>query len=1529
MDSTAARHKSDESDQITMKKILFWIISAVLTVSVSLPAAASAPMAMKAGSQQSQFRSLATPAAPVNKRFVAPQMRQANSVGALLQKAASGPMTMRPENGMRMRTLSESAELPNLVGSVIYNDKTGADQAPVGMYKVRNGYTELLFGGPSANGGGIFIDGLYYATNYYSFFGYVFVTVEVYDYFDGTLKTSFEGNIPNIALGGLVEDPTTGTIYGITYNDQGNGMQLATLVYTENSVTTTAIAPLDGNWNSIVCDAQGQLYGISYTGVTEGESFVVTSSTLNKIDKATGAVTPIGETGMLPQYLSSAVIDHNTGKMYWNVCASDESGIMAEVNLTTGQATKLFDLADNDEIMALFIAKPEAEDNAPAAVSELAADFPNGSLSGTVSFKAPTTFFNGQAATGDLTYEILVNGEAVTGTTSFGATVSTPVTVASAGEYTISATVSNAVGKSPKEKISLFIGTGIPSTPVPTLVYENNNMVLTWEPVTETVDGGYIDPAAVTYTVTRADGSVAVENTSATTFSEAISVPEALTTYNYTVVAHNAGVDSGAGKSNSVVLGHVVPPYSNDFTEDGSLDGFNFIDGNNDKKIWSWSNGEVRISYNQTLAMDDWLISPPLMLEAGKAYYVSFTSHSYSDRFPERIEAKFGTAPTAEAMTSVLVEPTDVACDDENQVQFGAYMIAETSGLYYVGIHGISDADAFYLYVDNFEIGAATATTAPNVVTDIVITPDPNGDLKAHVAFKAPAVDFSGNGLNELTKVDVSRDGSVVKTFSSPAVGASLEFDDVMDVSGNVTYTFQAYNNSGAGMTASETVFIGVNAPAPPQNVNMVETANEGEVTITWDAVTTDYNGNPINPARVTYIIAEHNGTSWVPFVENLTATTYTFRAVEEGEQDFVQYGVFAVTDGGNNGAATPFIAVGTPYAGLNESFPNGTLNYAWATGFSANGGAWNIMKDADLQGVASQDGDGGYAAMKGENLDSSSALFTGKISLANTVNPGVHFFTYNIVGDAANDINEFAIYVKEPADADWTLLNTVVVNSLGDSDGWLPVTQSLQAYAGKVVQVRFQATTKQYVYTMMDNIKIGSMVGNDLVARSISAPAKVKAGEDYNVDVTVANDGTLDATSFSVELYADGEKVDTKTVESLAASEKTTVTFARNMSAVAEAPVKYYATVVYTADENPANNTTSEVTSEAKFSNLPAVTDLKGEAVAEGVRLTWSEPNLEGGAVEEKTDDFESYESWAQEIENWTFIDRDQSLAGGFQNLDIPGIVPGESLASFFVFDSAGEEFNATFAAHSGSKYLATLFRYDDGTIDEWAISPVLSGNAQTVSFYARSYSANYPEEIEVLYSTGSLNPDDFVKVKELKPVPGEWTLVEADLPAGAMYFAIHSCATGSFMLMVDDVTYEAGSATAVLSIVGYDVYRDGVKLTATPTGECEFVDNTAAEGEHTYRVVVVYETGISAPSNAAEVAVSGIDGLTAGAVRIAAVDHSIVVTGADGRNIVINSVDGRTVFAGVADAETRVAVSDGIYLVKVGTTVAKIIVK
>ncbi|MDE6109177.1 MAG: choice-of-anchor J domain-containing protein, partial [Muribaculaceae bacterium] len=728
--------------------------------------------------------------------------------------------------------------------------------------------------------------------------------------------------------------------------------------------------------------------------------------------------------------------------------------------------------------------------------------FEGGALSGLINFTAPSTTFDGQVATGMLSYTVSTGDNVLAeGTTEFGAAVSAPVTLPASGEYVFTVTTANATGSSPAMQVKHFVGFGTPEATEATLVYENGTMKLSWEPVTKSADGGYLDPEAVVYTVTRFPGQVKVYEGSATEFSETVAEPDGLTKYYYTVVATADGVSGEAATSNTVSLGAgIVPPYLNTFDTAASIEGFTVIDSNNDARKWMWAdnkgNGEVRMSWSGDKKMDDWLITPPVKLQGGKLYSVQFKAHASGVAYAERVEAKWGTDATVAAMTRDLVPPTDLTSADPMTV--GNLIVPAADGLYYFGIHGISDPDKFYLYIDDFEVSAPRAATIPAAATGFKVTPAVNGDIKASVAFTTPTLDMAGNALSGLTKVELSRNGAVIKTWTAPATGAALSYDDEPEEGGNTTYSVVACNEDGAGAEASANVVIGIGRPAAPTGVKLTEEGNSGNVTLTWNAVTTTYEGVAIDPSRVTYdVCTQDYYGNWAPVEEGLTATTFSAQAVPEGRQDFVQYAVFAVTEGGETGAVSPMIAAGTPYEGMNESFANGELSdYIWGLGYN-DGAEWDIYEDDYLE-IPSSDQDNGYAAMRYSNDPGKGSLFTGKIALPEK-SAGVSLHALVMTAGEEYNHNEIQLYVKEPADLTWTKLGQpFVMCEMGEPNTWAQCTASLQAYAGKVVQIRFEGITVDYTYTFMDQIIVGSLAEHDLAITGVSAPTEVACGNPY-----------------------------------------------------------------------------------------------------------------------------------------------------------------------------------------------------------------------------------------------------------------------------------------------------------------------------------------------------------------------------------------------------------------------------------------------
>ena len=86
---------------------------------------------------------------------------------------------------------------------------------------------------------------------------------------------------------------------------------------------------------------------------------------------------------------------------------------------------------------------------------------------------------------------------------------------------------------------------------------------------------------------------------------------------------------------------------------------------------------------------DEWLITPELSLEAGKAYIISMTFGTDSWFNASKAEVKAGDAPTAEAMTETVFEPFTFIVDNDTNPVCGYYFVPERTGKYYIGIHAM------------------------------------------------------------------------------------------------------------------------------------------------------------------------------------------------------------------------------------------------------------------------------------------------------------------------------------------------------------------------------------------------------------------------------------------------------------------------------------------------------------------------------------------------------------------------------------------------------------------------------------------------------------------------------------------------------------------------------------------------------------------------------------------------------------------------------------------------------------------------
>lgn len=174
-------------------------------------------------------------------------------------------------------------------------------------------------------------------------------------------------------------------------------------------------------------------------------------------------------------------------------------------------------------------------------------------------------------------------------------------------------------------------------------------------------------------------------------------------------------------------------------------------------------------------------------------------------------------------------------------------------------------------------------------------------------------------------------------------------------------------------------------------------------------------------------------------------------------------------------------------------------------------------------------------------------------------------------------------------------------------------------------------------------------------------------------------------------------------------------------------------------------------------------------------------------------TDDFESYTDFEiNPTSQWTFVDVDADSTYGFNGITF---LNAYSPMAFIVFNpSACSPAITTYAAHSGSKFMASFACSTTNPNNDWMISPALDGNAGNITFYARALTNTYGlEKFNVAYSTTTNTVDAFTNLNpSVVSVDTTWTEFSYDFPAGTQYVAIQYVAQDVFALFVDDVTIQ-----------------------------------------------------------------------------------------------------------------------------------------
>ncbi len=1433
-----------------------------------------------------------------------------------------------------------SAEASRIYGGAIFADDWTNDNQPVGIYSFDKSDGSTLRGEAVGDdyivtGGGVFANGKYHFVSYMNFMGMVLANMYTCDITDWEIERALPVKAGAIAQD-MAYDPTTGNVYGCFMNDDADGWVMGVLDL--ESGQRRKLVDLDIIILTVGVNSKGEVYGIGIDG------------NLYQFDKETGARTLIGHTGRYPMYSASGCFDLRNDVFYWECIEANAKGNIYTVDTKTAETTFMTTVARNMELTGMFIPVPEADDAAPAAVKTLIMDFDKDALEGDIMFLAPKERFDLSGnVEGPLSYVLTVNEEEqARGETNPGETVTAHISVPAPGSYRVAVTVSNSVGASPIKMTQFWIGEDMPVSPAAATLAKGDvegELKVSWQAPTKTVHGGYVDPQGMTYTVYRMPEDIKIaDEITETEVTDVVDPNGKLTSYWYEIVPSYKGTRLDMFSSNHVGVGIAQLPYFNSIQTEEDFELFTVVDANGDGETWHFDTiwTAARIKYSPAngykMPMDDWMMTPAFRLEAGRVYRFNLRARSYATHYPERIEIKAGTLPTPEGMTYTVVAPVTVK-GDETPVLEG-FLTVDEPGIYYFGIHACSKADTMYLYADEMMVEEGPLVGAPAAVTDLTATAGANGTLEATLDFVLPTKLVNGESIDKLDKVKIYRENRVIATLDATAPGSKMSYTDTGARNGDNNYMVICTNGEGDGFESKVTVYVGHDRPGLPLNVRAVRRGND--VVLTWDAPESSENGGYYDPSALTYTVLRAVDEVELTTTETgLTFTdydvpTYGFR------QEFHAYYVYAQSPGGYGyGQISNVVAVGEPFEmPFVETFAGGVIvNEPWDVQKPDwVEGNWVLRLEGQYPDVESQDPDGGLVSFVPEEGEDTATLTSGMIDFTGATTPVAEFWWYD-TPDAFDTVKMFVI----PDGGEPVHMTTAALSTLPGDPCWRKTTVDLSQFVGcKNIQVSFEARSA-YGYTNihLDNIRVKNRFENNITMGTLTAPERMRAYDTNVVKVNVENTGIDVVDSFNVELLRDGDVIATSEVKSLKPDEVRTLNFDVVPEFNWKEDVILQARADYGRDEFAGDNLSNAIPVNIILPTLPYVESLTGKVDDDNhVVLEWEEPVMPTPGDGPKTDDVEDYTPFTiRNFGEWLTVDVDKQTTFGIQGptggmLGYPNA--GMPMA-FMVFSPSaagidteyGDGTPTDWAPHSDDQFFA-CFASENEPNDDWLISPMLPGIAQTISFFVKSQTAEYGyEKFEVYYSTTGSAIEDFVMIGDRRSAPTVWDEVTVDLPEGARYFAIRCVSDDCYIFMVDDLTFiSLSNYPEELSLIGYNVYRDGELLTVDePVADPMYVDTTAPGGDHVYTVTAVYDKGESRLSKGVSISLSGVEAIEG--LSVATVPGAIVIRGAEGLHLSVADLAGRVIADLTAESVQRVAVSSGVYTVTVEGKTFKVIVR
>ncbi len=606
------------------------------------------------------------------------------------------------------------------------------------------------------------------------------------------------GMLPTV----MAYDYASGDIYGIFYNDD-------LTAYNWSRYNTLTLE------QEVICQFNGRFNPVAMASAPDGKIYVVTSEgDLYTVNRNNSRVSLVGHTGVnVIAYSQAMTWDTKTNTFLWAAMTPTGSALYS-LDPEGPSSTLIKRFGDNEQWSALYMKECDQMLGAPAAPSEPVWNFSTpGGASGTINF----TCSDAGELTVYLDGEVVKDSEAV----SAGQAISVPFAALDNRTHHVSAMQHNSTGWSPVAESFCFVGLDVPLAVTDVVFTENAGEAnVSWAAPAGGVEGGYIDPSQLYYKVYRLpDGIEVASHHTSTVFTEAL--PTGVKRYAYRVVPFNGADKQGeATLSNALVYGNSYEvPFADDFTMENAIDVYTLIDGDGDGQNWNINANSATpylsssVTYDQNVDVtDNWILSPKIKFEGGNVYRVTMHMRNTWAGSPDYMAVGFcdGANDSKDGLT--IIDKVEVNTPSMTLLDHNVDFTIEKDSDYKIGLGFITPrGQGGGVFMDLFKVDLVGKTTSPAAVTDLTVTPDADRLPKAGVSFTAPSTALDGSALSgDLTAV-IYRDGEKIGELTGVKPGAAAEWsDETSPAAGTHTYTVRMANDSGEGMDASASAFVGI-----------------------------------------------------------------------------------------------------------------------------------------------------------------------------------------------------------------------------------------------------------------------------------------------------------------------------------------------------------------------------------------------------------------------------------------------------------------------------------------------------------------------------------------------------------------------------------------------------------------------------------------------------------------------------------------------------------------------------------------------